>query len=191
MNDIRSTDYRPESKEKGKARAMASASARTSGKLLGKLASGTMVDVPLAAAEGFCVLPGLYGGTVHEREMVKNWKSGLLAGVKTFGISMAESVIDPLYQPYKGARDGGTMGFAGGIFRGTFGMLAKIGHGIKRSIQATFSAGTRKSIIMSMHEEGQDLVRQWRGKCLQDGAVVEKFHRLGHEDDSGNESDYV
>ncbi|KAJ5088860.1 hypothetical protein N7456_012476 [Penicillium angulare] len=202
MNDIRLTGDEPESKEKGKALAMASASARASGRLLGKFASGTMVDVPLAAAEGFRVLPGLYGGTVHERERVKDWKSGLLAGVKTFGISMGESIVDPLYQPYKGARDGGAMGFAGGIFRGTFGTLAKMGHagvslvaypgqGIKRSIQAAFNESTRNGIVVSMHGEGQYLLNECRGKGLQDGMVIEKFIRLGQEYDSGDDSDYV
>ena len=59
-----------EPKEKGKARAMASALAQASGKFLGKFVSGTMVDVPLAAAEGFRVLLGLYRGNIHDSDRV-------------------------------------------------------------------------------------------------------------------------
>lgn len=134
LRKARSMNYLTEanslqSKEKGKTRAMASASARASGKFLGKLVSGTTVDVPLAAAEGFRVLPGLYGDNVHESERVTDWKSGMLAGAKTFAVGMAESLIDPIYQPYKGARDAGALGFAGGLFKGTFGVVAKMGHG--------------------------------------------------------------
>jgi hypothetical protein len=128
MNNLTDVDER-EPRRKGKARAMASASGRASGKFLGKLVSGTMVDVPLAAAEGFRTLPGLFGDKPHEIDRVTDWKSGMVAGAKNFAVGMAGMCVDPLYQPYKGARDGGALGFAGGLFKGTFGVLAKMGHG--------------------------------------------------------------
>jgi hypothetical protein len=52
----------------------------------------------------------------------------MLAGAKTFAVGMAKSCVDPFYQPYKGARAGGALGFAGGLFKGTFGVLANMGH---------------------------------------------------------------
>lgn len=116
-------------KEKSMFRTMASASGRASGKLLGKTLSGAMIDVPLAAAEGFRVLPGLYGDNVHEQGVIKDWKSGAITGIKSFAIGIGESFIDPLYQPYKGARDGGIPGFGGGLLKGSFGSLAKMAHG--------------------------------------------------------------
>ncbi|KAJ6030987.1 hypothetical protein N7540_001719 [Penicillium herquei] len=193
---------KPEGKERGKARAMAVASAQASGKFLGKFVSGTMVDVPLAAAEGFRVLPGLYGGNVRDADKVTDWKSGMLAGAKTFAIGVAESCVDPLYQPYKGARDGGALGFAGGLFRGTFGVIAKMGHastsllaypgqGIKRSFKATFSDTTQKVIVTSLCENGRDMARKWRVRGLQDKRVVEKFTIIDRGDDSDYDSDYV
>lgn len=128
LNDLTGTSEL-ETKEKRRALDMATASARAGGKFLGKCMSGVMVDVPLAAAEGFRVLPGLYGDNVYEHQKVKGWKSGAIAGAKGFAIGIGESVIDPFYQPYKGARDGGIRGFAGGMFKGTFGVIAKITHG--------------------------------------------------------------
>lgn len=118
-----------EPKKRGRGAAMASASTHASGKFLGKIASGCMVDIPLAAAEGFRVLPGLYGDKIPEYGNVKDWKSGAVAGVKSFGVGMGGAVADVIYQPYKGARDGGVAGFAGGLFKGTFGVMAKMVHG--------------------------------------------------------------
>lgn len=127
MNDL--TACR-EPNKKGRGAAMASASTHASGKLLGKIASGFMVDLPLAAAEGFRVLPGLYGDKVPQYGKVKDWKSGAVAGAKSFAMGMGGAVTDVIYQPYKGARDGGAAGFAGGLFKGTFGVLGKMAHGM-------------------------------------------------------------
>lgn len=128
MNDL-TASREVEPKKKGRGTAMAVASTQASGKLLGKFASGFMVDIPLAAAEGFRVLPGLYGDKVHQYGKVKDWKSGAVAGVKSFGVGMGEAVTDVIYQPYKGARDGGVAGFAGGLLKGTFGVFGKMAHG--------------------------------------------------------------
>ena len=112
-----------------KAAAMASASAKASGTLLGKYVSGAMVDIPLAAAEGFRVLPGLYGDNVHDYGHVKDWKTGTIAGAKCFAVGMGESVTDIFYQPYRGAKDNGAVGFATGMLKGTFGVVGKVAHG--------------------------------------------------------------
>lgn len=128
MNDLTgSREVVP--KKKGRGAAMASASTQASGKFLGKIASGVMVDIPLAAAEGFRVLPGLYGDKVPQYGQVKDWKTGAVAGAKSFARGMGGAMTDMIYQPYKGARDGGVAGFAGGIFKGSFGSLAKLAHG--------------------------------------------------------------
>jgi hypothetical protein len=128
MNDLAARgDAEP--KQKGRGVAMAAASTHASGKLLGKVASGLMVDLPLAAAEGFRVLPGLYGEKVHEYGKVKDWKTGAVAGAKSFAIGMGEAVTGVVYQPYKGARDGGAAGFAGGLLKGAFGVVGKMAHG--------------------------------------------------------------
>ncbi|KAJ9490101.1 hypothetical protein VN97_g3169 [Penicillium thymicola] len=112
-------------KKRGRGAAMASASTHASGKFLGKIASGFMVDIPLAAAEGFLVLPGLYGDKVPQYGNVKDWKSGAVAGVKSFGVGMGGAVADVIYQPYKGAREGGVAGFAAACSKAPSGCWAK------------------------------------------------------------------
>lgn len=130
MTDMALTPEAPETEKKNKAAAMASASAKASGKLLTKYVSGAIVDIPLAAAEGFRVLPGLYGDKVHDYGQVKDWKSGTVAGAKSFALGIGEGMTDIFYQPYKGARDNGAKGFATGFLKGTFGAVGKVAHGM-------------------------------------------------------------
>ncbi|CAI7584793.1 unnamed protein product [Penicillium crustosum] len=200
MNDL-TASKEVEPKKKGRGVAMASASTHASGKFLGKIASGFMVDIPLAAAEGFRVLPGLYGDKVPEYGQVKDWKSGAVAGAKSFAKGMGGAMTDMIYQPYKGARDGGVAGFAGGIFKGTFGSLSKMAHGgiglvaypsqgIKQSIYSAFHKSTRNLILVALHLEGEDAVRQERVRGFEDQKVTEKFMAMT-KSEADDDSDYI
>jgi hypothetical protein len=42
---------------------------------------------------------------------------------------MAESQVDPFYQPFKGTRDEGAFGFTRGLFKETISVIANMGHG--------------------------------------------------------------
>ncbi|GAQ44829.1 hypothetical protein AtubIFM55763_005507 [Aspergillus tubingensis] len=121
MNDIGLTPEATGVQKQNKAGAMASASAKACGKLLTKYASGAVVNISLAAAEGFRVLPGLYGHKVHDYGQVMGWKTGTMAGAKSFASGIGEGMTDIFYQPYKGARDDGAEGFATGFLKGSFG----------------------------------------------------------------------
>ncbi|CAI7674501.1 unnamed protein product [Penicillium discolor] len=200
MNDL-TASREVEPKKKGRGVAMASASTHASGKFLGKIASGFMVDIPLAAAEGFRVLPGLYGDKVPQYGKVKDWKTGTVAGAKSFARGMGEAMTDMVYQPYKGARDGGVAGFAGGMFKGTFGSLCKIAHGglglvaypsqgIKQSLYSAFHKSTRNLILAALHLEGEDAVRQERVRGFEDQKVIEKFLIMS-KSEFDDDSDYI
>lgn len=133
MNDIGLTPEATGVQKQNKAGAMASASAKACGKLLTKYASGAVVNISLAAAEGFRVLPGLYGHKVHDYGQVMGWKTGTMAGAKSFASGIGEGMTDIFYQPYKGARDDGAEGFATGFLKGSFGTVGKIAHWYKGS----------------------------------------------------------
>ncbi|OQE14800.1 hypothetical protein PENFLA_c035G07213 [Penicillium flavigenum] len=200
MNDLAArSDVEP--KQKGRGAAMAAASTHASGKLLGKVASGFMVDLPLAAAEGFRVLPGLYGEKVPEYGKVKDWKTGAVAGAKSFAIGMGEAVTGVFYQPYKGARDGGAAGFAGGLLKGTFGVVGKMAHGslglvaypsqgIRQSIHSALHKSTRKLIMAALHLEGYDMLRKERVRGMEDRMVIERFTAMT-QNDFDDDSDYI
>jgi len=55
---------------------MALASAKSFGRLTGGFFKGTVVDLPLAVAEGFRAVPRMWGEEVQEYGKVTNWKSG-------------------------------------------------------------------------------------------------------------------
>ncbi|GLA66624.1 hypothetical protein AtubIFM54640_009204 [Aspergillus tubingensis] len=118
MNDIGLTPEATGVQKQNKAGAMASASAKACGKLLTKYASGAVVNISLAAAEGFRVLPGLYGHKVHDYGQVMGWKTGTMAGAKSF---------------------------ASGI--GSLGLVAYPGQGVKRTIQHATRNKRRKQVI--------------------------------------------
>ncbi|PYH70969.1 uncharacterized protein BO88DRAFT_451666 [Aspergillus vadensis CBS 113365] len=66
MNDNALTPEATEVQKQNEAAALASASVTASGKLPIKYVSDVIVDIPLAAAEGFRVLTGLYGDKLQD-----------------------------------------------------------------------------------------------------------------------------
>jgi hypothetical protein len=61
---------------------MATASAKSIGMFNLSLFKGTMVDLPLAAAEGLRTAPRLYGEQVQDHGIVTDWKSGFAVAGK-------------------------------------------------------------------------------------------------------------
>ncbi|RAK98717.1 UDP-Glycosyltransferase/glycogen phosphorylase [Aspergillus ibericus CBS 121593] len=190
----------PHPQAQSKAAAMASASAKATGKVLTKYVSGIMVDIPLAAAEGFRVLPGLYGDKVHDYGHVKDWKTGTIAGAKCFALGMGESFTDIFYQPYRGAKANGAVGFATGMVKGTVGVVGKMAHaglglvaypgqGIKRTIRSSWKNKRQKEIVAALHADGVSTLRHERGRGLKDAVVIDLFRQLWQKDDTVDDSD--
>jgi hypothetical protein len=53
------------------------------------------------------------------------------------------------------------------------------------------SLRVQREIASSLRAEGQVMDWQWRVRGSQDGVVADKFMRMDHEDDSGDDGDYV
>lgn len=109
---------------------------RTTGAVLGASASGlggfmksmykgTIVDLPMAAADGFRNVPKLYGEEVKDREAIRDWKSGGIVAGKTFATGMWDGVSDIWKQPIEGHRKGGAWGATKGVGKGLVGFYAK------------------------------------------------------------------
>lgn len=105
--------------------AMTAASGKSLGAVFATTARGVMVDIPLAATHGMRSLPRLYGEDVRDYGEVRDWKSGLVIAGKTSALATAEGVSDFFAQPWRGARDGGAIGLAKGLGKGTLGLIAK------------------------------------------------------------------
>lgn len=67
---------------------MALASAKSIGRVNASLFKGTMLDMPLAMAEGFRATPKLYGVSVPDHEPITDWKSGAKVAGKVCCISV-------------------------------------------------------------------------------------------------------
>ncbi|GLA93252.1 hypothetical protein AtubIFM61612_010446 [Aspergillus tubingensis] len=210
MNDIGQTPEATEVQKQNKAGAMASASAKACGKLLTKYASGAVVNISLAAAEGFRVLPGLYGHKVYDYGQVMGWKTGTMAGAKSFALGIGEGMTDIFYQPYKGARDDGAKGFATGFLKGSFGTVGKIVHGIrdlsylgslglvaypgqgvKRTIQHATRNKRRKQVIDALHADNRSILRQESERGLQNAVILDFFDLLTQNVGDLSKDDYL
>lgn len=66
---------------------MALESAKSVGRFNSSLFKGTMLDVPLAIAEGLRATPKLYGESVPDHEPITDWKSGAKVAGKVCGIA--------------------------------------------------------------------------------------------------------
>ncbi|GLB07534.1 hypothetical protein AtubIFM57258_002877 [Aspergillus tubingensis] len=197
MNDIGLTPEATEVQKQNKAGAMASASAKACGKLLTKYASGAVVNISLAAAEGFHVLPGLYGHKVHDYGQAMGWKTGTMAGAKSFALGIGEGMTDIFYQPYKGARDDGAKGFATGFLKGSFGTVGSLGlvaypgQGVKRTIQHATRNKRRKQAIDALHADNRSILRQERERGLQNAVILDFFDRLTQDVGDLSKDDYL
>ncbi|KAF7369031.1 Glycosyltransferase family 1 protein [Mycena venus] len=149
--------------------AMTAASGKSLGRVFTSYVRGTMVDVPVAVADGLRGVPRMYGEEVKDYGEVKDWKSGMLVAGKTFAYAFPEGLADFVVQPYKGAKEDGALGLVKGLGKGTVdlfvktnsavvGVLAYPSQGIYKSVRATVHATTARGISQSRHEEGKWLL---------------------------------
>ncbi|KAF7303781.1 Glycosyltransferase family 1 protein [Mycena indigotica] len=167
--------------------AMAAASGKSLGQFMTSYVKGVVVDIPLAVTEGLRGVPRMYGQEPTDHGAITDWKSGAVVAGKTFVIESAVGIADIFYQPYKGARDDGILGFAKGIGKGctnavfkssgaTLALFAYPGQGIVKSIRATAHEKTRKAIIQRRHREGEWLFALDQG--AHNVVVASAFHQL-------------
>ena len=60
---------------------------------------------------------------------VDDWKSGAIVGAKAFGLGFYNGITGLVTEPYKGAKDEGTLGFCKGVGKGSLGLVSKSGTG--------------------------------------------------------------
>ncbi|GCB24345.1 sterol 3-beta-glucosyltransferase UGT80A2 [Aspergillus awamori] len=154
-----------------RAGAALAASGKSLGKFVGHAYKGAVVDIPLATAEGLRSVPRLYGEEVRDLGPVRDWKSGLAVGGKSFLHGVAGGLTDIVVQPYKGAREEGALGAATGLAKGTIGTMTKLGsgmlglvaypgQGICKSIQHMGRGGTRRQIRQQRERECAFITRR-------------------------------
>ncbi|KAI4599417.1 hypothetical protein KJ359_001859 [Pestalotiopsis sp. 9143b] len=128
------------------------------GSMAGALTKSTLVNMPLALAEGMRNVPRLYSEEVQDRGKVKDWQSSGKVAAKNFGSGFCYGMTRFITQPSKGAMDKGALGFLKGAGKGSIELFAKPGsamfwliaypaQGIYRSIKAV--QGSEHSVMKS------------------------------------------
>ncbi|KAF2143369.1 glycosyltransferase family 1 protein [Aplosporella prunicola CBS 121167] len=169
---------------RSRAAAMAAASATSLGSFFVHYAHGTLVSLPLAAADGLRAVPRLYGASVSPRAPITNWRSGVLVAGREFSTGMAAGLTDVFTEPVRGLRRGeGGVGVAKGLGKGVValgaktgaaavGLVAYSGLGVARSLRGVFAGEVRRRVEGSVWGEGAWLVGV--GVGVGDGLVMEE-----------------
>ncbi|KAJ8110672.1 hypothetical protein OPT61_g6541 [Boeremia exigua] len=150
---------------------MAAAGAKGFGRFNGALFKGTIIDLPLAAAEGFRAVPKLYGEEVRDHGEVTNVQSGFSKAGKNFVFGMADGFSDLFVRPIEDAKKDGALGFAKGLGKGvlgftsktaaaTVGIVAYPGEGICKSLRHAVHSGNRRDIKARKMVEGAYLTHR-------------------------------
>jgi UDP:flavonoid glycosyltransferase YjiC (YdhE family) len=170
---------------------MAGSVGKTFGKFNAQFFKGTIVDIPLAATEGFRNVPKLYGEEVQSHGPVTDWKSGGIVAGKNFAHGMADGVSGLFVKPFEDAKKEGAVGFAKGLGKGLIGfgtktasaglgLVAYPGEGICKSIRYAARSSTRNRIRAAKLAEGERL----SGLAIthqEVQIVVDRFERLKRE----------
>ncbi|KAF7303776.1 Glycosyltransferase family 1 protein [Mycena indigotica] len=152
------------------AEAMATQSGRSLGKVATTAVRGTIVDIPMAFAEGMHNLPRLYGDEVKDHGEISGWKSGLKVAGETFVGDLTDGISGLVVQPYKGAKEEGVLGLAKGVGKGVAGLVTKPvsaglallvypRQGIYASLRTASHQKTRNTITKSTIFEGEWLAK--------------------------------
>uniref|UniRef100_A0A0D2Y9P7 Uncharacterized protein n=1 Tax=Fusarium oxysporum (strain Fo5176) TaxID=660025 RepID=A0A0D2Y9P7_FUSOF len=131
---------------------------KSAGKGVSKMATsvlkGSLVDVPLALTEGLHNLPELYGDKVRKHNKVTDWKSGTAEAGKNFAYNFLDATWCLFKQPAVGAIKGGPVGLVTGLGKAGFGLIAKPGSGIYKSIVGSLSKTEKKVLEARLaHDE--------------------------------------
>lgn len=139
------------------------------GEFNGRMFQGMIVDLPLAAAEGFRAVPKLYGEEVQSHGEVTDALSGFSVAGKSFVSGMTDGLTGLYLKPMQGAKEEGALGFAKGAGKGIIGLTTKTtsaaigivaypGQGISKSLVAPFKSSTRKAIMTQRRLVGEHTV---------------------------------
>ncbi|KAK8151631.1 hypothetical protein BC567DRAFT_300161 [Phyllosticta citribraziliensis] len=120
---------------------------------------------------------------------ITDWRSGAVAGAKTFAYGMTSGLADFVVQPYRGAKAEGGWGAVKGAGRGVvsglsktsagvLGLVAFPGHGLTKSLRAGVYCQRAKAVVARRWEESEWLVGDvWgmEGVDVDVGRVIRAF----------------
>jgi hypothetical protein len=156
----------PTSPRPNVAGSMALASTKSLGKFFSAYTRGGLVDMPLAAAEGFRSLPKLWGSEVQSYGDVTDAQSGFVVAGKSFALGIGDGFKDLARQPAEGMAKEGAWGAVKGVAKGSgsllsktvsgsLGLIAYPGQGMVKSLWTLTHGETGKRVVEARREEGR------------------------------------
>jgi UDP:flavonoid glycosyltransferase YjiC (YdhE family) len=139
------------------------------------------MDFTLGVARGFHNAPKLYGDeTVRKADQVTDFKSGVKAAAKGFGLGMFDGITGLVSQPIQGAQKEGPAGFFKGIGKGIGGIVFKPSAaifsipgytmmGVYKEMQKVFGSSVQGYIIAARTAQGYD---EWQRSDVQERRLV-------------------
>ncbi|KAJ6786514.1 hypothetical protein PWT90_09429 [Aphanocladium album] len=155
------------------------------GRFTTALVKGPM-DVSMGLTKGTHNLPRLWGDdTVRPHAQISDFKSGVRAVGKEFGLGWYDGITGLVTQPWKGAQKDGAGGFLKGIGKGMAGFIAKptagtigvLGYsmkGVHKEVQKLFGNNVHSYIVTSRTAQGyeewlqssdmekEDVITRWK-----------------------------
>lgn len=168
--------------------------AKGTGKGLNKIIGAgfkSPMDFTDSLARGFHNAPKLYGDdTVRKSEKITDFRSGVMAASKEFGLGMFDGITGLVTQPMKGMQKEGAAGFIKGIGKGVGGIVLKPGaaifgipgytmKGVYKEMLNALGSSVQNYIIAARTAQGYD---EWnRSSPAEREDVVMRFARLGKQ----------
>ena len=170
---------------------VAGAAAKGFGRFNAALFKGAIVDLPVAAAEGFRAVPRLYGEEVKDHGEVTGIQSGFGKAGKNFAFGMADGFSDLFVRPIEDAKRDGALAFAKGLGKGVLGFTSKTasaavgivaypGEGICKSVRHAVHSGNRRDIKARKTIEGAYLTQKF-GSGKEALEIINAFEFLKNE----------
>ncbi|KAK6439366.1 hypothetical protein LTR95_004433 [Oleoguttula sp. CCFEE 5521] len=141
------------------------------------------MEFTMGLSKGFRNAPKLYGDdTVRKPEHVTDFRSGMRAATKEFGLGVYDGISGLVTQPVRGAQKEGAAGFLKGIGKGIGGVVLKTSaggmaipaytmKGIYKEMQSHFGSSIQNYIIAARTAQG---VEDWTNASSEEKAEVVK-----------------
>ncbi|KAF1928116.1 glycosyltransferase family 1 protein, partial [Didymella exigua CBS 183.55] len=167
---------------------MAGAAAKSFGRFNAALFKGAIVDLPLAAAEGFRAVPMLYGEAPVDHGAVTGVSTGFRKAGRVFASGVGGGLAGLFGRAVADAKRDGAGGFAVAVAKGVLGasamtaaaavgVVAYPGQGICASLRRVVRSGTRRDVEARKRVEGAYLAQK-AGRDGWDVGVTEAFELL-------------
>ncbi|TKA81907.1 hypothetical protein B0A49_00140 [Cryomyces minteri] len=139
------------------------------------------LDFTLGIARGFHNAPKLYGDeSVRQAEKITDFRSGVKAATKGFGLGFYDGISGLVTQPIAGAKKEGAAGFVKGFAKGIGGVVLKPGaaiwgipgytfQGIYKELQKHLGPSVQNYIIAARTAEGYD---HWQQSAPEERADI-------------------